>query len=118
MYAATFGRKINSNGVLFTFSHINRFFIPGLFGAIVSGVIQATSDSVNGSHPLNRLSSRTAIQQGGWQILGILITIGIALLAGLIIGLLYKIINRFGPEDQFNDEVTYDDIPNPEIQTD
>lgn len=93
-YAATVGRKINGQGVLFTYSHINRFLIPGIFGAIVSAIVQACDNSINGDHGPNRLSSRSPVQQGGWQILGILITAGIAVLAGLIIGLIIKVINN------------------------
>lgn len=50
--------------------------------------------------------------------MGLLITAGTALLAGLIIGILCKLINKFGPEDQFNDEVTYMDVPSAAIGTD
>ena len=111
-HASTLGRKINSNGVIFSLPHLNRFFIPGFIGAIVSGIIQACDNSINGAHGVNRLSSRTAVQQGGWQILGILITAGIAIIAGLIIGILIKIMNKNERYDQFNDEQLYDDIPN------
>ena len=50
--------------------------------------------------------------------LGILITMGIAILASIFIGLFYHFVNRFGPEEQFNDEVIYSDVPLPEIHTD
>lgn len=43
--------------------------------------------------------------------MGILITAGIAILAGLIIGILVKVINKNGRDQQFNDEEIYDDIP-------
>ena len=90
---------------------MNRFFIPGFIGGIVSGIIQACDNSDNGQHGSNRLSGRTAVQQGGWQILGILITAGIAILAGLLIGILIKVINKNDRYQQFNDEEIYDDIP-------
>ncbi len=111
-------RKINANGVLFTFSHINRFLIPAVVSSIVSAIVQASDVSVNGSHSANRLSGRTAVQQGGWQIVGILITLATAGIAGAIIGILIKLINKNQDIDQFNDEFTYDHVPNPFIQTD
>lgn len=111
-------RKINANGVLFTYSHISRFLIPAVLSCIVSAVVQACDVSVNGSHTSNRLSGRTAIQQGGWQIVGMLITIATAGLAGLIVGILIKLINKNTTDDQFNDQFTYDNVPSPYIQTD
>jgi NhaP-type Na+/H+ or K+/H+ antiporter len=49
------------------------------------------------------LNTRTAIQQGGWQMVGFLITAGTAILTGLVIGVLIKIINKHEYQDQFND---------------
>jgi hypothetical protein len=39
--------------------------------------------------------------------IGVLLTAGIALLSGIIVGVLYKIINHNDAEDQFNDNVDY-----------
>lgn len=110
-HAATIGRSLNKQGVIYSYPHINRFLVPGVIGAIVSGIVQACNNGVNGDHGVNRLSGRTAVMQGGWQILGILITTGIAMLAGLIIGIIVKALNNHNREDQFNDEIIYDDIP-------
>lgn len=118
IYPASMNRKINTNGVLFTFSHINRFLIPAFISSIVSAIVQASDVSANGSHTANRLSGRTPIQQGGWQIVGILITLATAIIAGAIIGALVKLINNNREIDQFNDEFTYNNIPSPYIQTD
>lgn len=52
---------------------------------------------------MNMLGTRTPIQQGGWQIVGMLITVGTALICGVVVGVLCKIFNRFTVEDQFND---------------
>lgn len=93
IYPMTFNRKVNEKGVLFTYPHVNRFIIPALIASIVSAVIQASSNSANGAFGINRLSGRTAIQQGGWQLVGFLISAGIAILAGLLIGIICRLIN-------------------------
>jgi len=103
---ASVNRKINENGVLFTYPHINRFALPALFASIVAAIIQASGDN-SGTYTGNRLADRTAIQQGGWEIVGFLISAACATIAGLIVGLCYKLINNFSKDDQFNDEVTY-----------
>lgn len=118
IYSSAIHRKTNNNGVAFTYSHINRFFIPGVIACIVSAVVQAVDLSINGDHNTNRLNDRTPIQQGGWQIVGLLITAGTAILAGLIIGVLYKVINKNTSEDQFNDETTYYNVPTAAIAND
>lgn len=46
---------------------------------------------------------------------GFLITAGTAILAGLIIGVLIKIINKHEYQDQFNDSHTYINVPSPSI---
>jgi len=64
------------------------------------------------------LDGRTHIQQGGWQIVGLLITTGTAGLAGVLIGLAYKVINNHETYHQFNDTITYDNIPDVMYQSD
>jgi|688.fasta_scaffold55727_1 hypothetical protein len=103
IYPSNIHRKANQNGVLFTFPILNNYLIPGFIACIVSAVIQACNVSQNGPHFRNALEGRTPIQQGGWQIVGFLITTGIAALAGIIIGFLIKAVNRNETADQFND---------------
>jgi hypothetical protein len=50
------------------------------------------------------LQGRTRWGQGGFQLVGIAITLGIAIVCGLLIGLFSKFINSVdGPGDLFND---------------
>lgn len=118
IYPSVMNRRLNKDGVIYTFSHVNRFFIPGFIACVVSAIVQGVDLTINGQHNLNRLGARTAIQQGGWQIVGFLITAGTAIIAGLIIGILYKIINKNTSADQFNDETTYYNVPSPALTTD
>lgn len=111
IYPATMNRKINKNGVIFTFPTINRFLIPGFLACVVSAIVQACNVSENGDHYINRLPQRTSVQQGGWQIVGFLITLCTAIICGLIVGVLMKILNKHTTEDQFNDEYTYSNLP-------
>lgn len=50
IYPAALSRKINQNGVIFTFPHINRFLLPAFFASVVSAIVQATGTSANGDH--------------------------------------------------------------------
>lgn len=118
LYSSALTRRVNINGVIHTYSTINRFFFPGIIASIISAIVQGVDYTINGEHNLNRLGDRTAIQQGGWQIVGLLITSGTAILAGLIIGLLFKVINKYNSHEQFNDEVTYTHVPSPFLGTD
>lgn len=93
IYPATMNRKINENGILFTFPHLNRFVIPAVIASIVAAIIQACGDSLNGDFALNQLQGRTPIQQGGWEIVGLLISAATSILAGLIVGIIYKVVN-------------------------
>jgi len=52
--------------------------------------------------------------QAGFQLIGILLTSGIALIAGVIVGLIYKFFNKNEASDQFNDNLIYKDNFKPE----
>jgi nitrogen fixation-related uncharacterized protein len=84
--------------------------IPSIIACIVSAIIQACNNSQS-YYNSNRLPSRTSIQQGGWQIVGLLLTVAIAALAGVIIGIFYFVFSWNSKDDQFNDEVTYEELP-------
>lgn len=82
------------------------FFVPSLIGAIYSAILFATSPygPDNTDATAQMLPGRTRWGQGGYQLIGLAITIGIAFVTGLLIGAFSKIINKIdGPEDLFND---------------
>lgn len=115
--ASALHRKTNLNGIAFSQAHISRYLIPGLVAAILVGILQATGTNRNGHYNNNYFvnqgirADRSYVGQGAFQILGIVTTVAIAGLAGVIIGILYKIINKNEEEDQFNDEVLVQDTP-------
>jgi hypothetical protein len=118
IFPSAINEKFNQNGILFTYPHVNRFLIPSIIAVIVSAIIQACKNSQNGAFGLNRLSGRTAIMQGGWQIVGMLITIATSLIAGFIIGILYLVLSWNTSDDQFNDGFTYEELPKNAVETD
>lgn len=104
---------IDSNSVLF------HFILPSLFAAIFSAILQGvgqssasatlTAVSAAGATSPNTLnyspligSGRDATVQGGFQMAGWGISIGCGAVAGLIIGLLYRLLN-----DNFNQPVNF-----------
>lgn len=102
-------RKSNLNGIGYTQVHITRYLLPGLVAAILVAILQATGTNKNGDYNNNYFvnqgtrDDRSYVGQGAFHILAIVITVAIACLAGAIIGLLYKIINKNEVDDQFND---------------
>jgi len=100
-------RKMNANGVAVSLASINRFLIPGLLCGILSAIMTAINQGNDGNYILNRLGDRSRIGQGGYQMSGVGLALGFGTGAGLILGLLFKIINRNSRDDQFNDGELY-----------
>lgn len=100
-------RRLNKRGVYFSISVFHRLIIPGLFSGILSAILIAI-DQVSTKVYIKYVPSyRTNVGQGGFQLIGVLLTMGIASVTGLLIGFLYKAINRNETLDQFNDKVIY-----------
>jgi hypothetical protein len=102
---------------------IFQFLLPSFFAAIFSAISQGvgntpitytptdiTGTSISAvSYPSLVQGGRSYTVQGGYQIVGWLLSIGIGSVAGLIIGLVYKLLNDHeDPKHFFNDAVLYD----------
>lgn len=118
--ASAVHRKTIKDGVKFSYLHITRFLVPGLVAAILVAVLHAVGDSNNGLYLDNYYTAddsssgvdgRSHVGQGAFMILGAIVTMAIAALAGVIIGILYLIVNRYDEPEQFNDNVVYSNIP-------
>jgi hypothetical protein len=105
--------RVNKSGVIDTHGTIFAFMIPGVLASIISAVVQATnppsiifftSSTTQIIYETNRSGERNNIQQGGFQIVGMLISIGIAIVAGISSGIFMRIFNKNQPENQFIDE--------------
>lgn len=78
----------------------------GFLSAIVFGIGQG---NWNGNiSPVLIVPARTNLSQGAFQLLGMAFSLGIGLLAGLFIGIFYKIFNRHDAKDQFEDAAHFD----------
>lgn len=100
--------KINNNGVVTSLPHIQRFVIPGILAAIASSIVQAIGRQSLGSvyGPNGDFANRNTSQQAGEQLLGIPVTIGFALFAGVLAGIVMKIVHRkMEREEHFNDNL-------------
>lgn len=78
----------DSNGVL------SSYLIPGLIAGILSAIFQANGAQAYGNYIANTDPDRTRFQQGGIQVAGIFIALGLGIFAGLISGLLIKACNK------------------------
>lgn len=100
-------RKLNYNGVKSSLGHINIYLLPGLFSAFLSAILHGINQGTQGSYIMRRDPSRTFIQQGGFQIIGLLLSIAVGIFAGAVIGLLFRLINKHSYDQQFNDNAIY-----------
>jgi hypothetical protein len=85
---------MNANGVIDSLGSLMVFFIPALIGGIYSAILFTTSsygpnNTDVGSQAYN--NNRSRFGQGGYQLIGVALSIGIGLAAGLLIGLISKI---------------------------
>lgn len=99
-------KAVNAEGVFDSLGSLFVFLIPSFIGAIYSAILFATSPygPDNTDNNVQMLSSRSRWGQGGFQLVGLAITIGIALVCGLLIGLFSKGISKAeSADDLFND---------------
>eukprot|EP00919_Chromeraceae_sp_WS-2016_P052451 GHVR01124515.1.p1 GENE.GHVR01124515.1~~GHVR01124515.1.p1 ORF type:complete len:118 (+),score=7.26 GHVR01124515.1:2983-3336(+) len=89
---ATMKKALNRTGVIDSQGALFTFLIPSFIGGIYSAILQAIGASDPGVGPYIE-QGRSSFVQGGMQIAGIFITIGIAVISGLILGLIFKCFN-------------------------
>lgn len=99
-------KELNKEGVIDSLGSSIVFLVPSFIGAIYSAILFATSPygPDNTDSTVQMLAERSRWGQGGFQLVGLAITIGIAIVCGVLIGLLSKTMNNIeGPQDLFND---------------
>ena len=81
-------KQLNINGVVDTLGSIFIFLIPSFCGAISSSILFATTayGPYNDHNYIQANGNLSRWAQGGYQLVGMLFSIGSALLFGLIIG--------------------------------
>ena len=84
------------------------YLIPGVFSVIISGIMHGINQGTLENYVMRRDPTRTFVQQGGYQILGILLTVGIALFTGALLGGLFKVINKQNYYQQFDDNAMFE----------
>ena len=115
-------RSINRDGVVDANSVIFSFLLPSLFAACFAAILTAVNEhsvftiiadlgalGTGINYGPQQEPGRSSIQQGGYLILGWVISACLGLIAGGIIGLLYLVLDtREKPEDFFSDLVVFD----------
>lgn len=97
-------RNINKDGVVTSLSMINRFLIPSFIGSCLSAILQGVNESeIPGVYLQNSNPDRGAAANGGFQILGLLLTIGFGLITSILVGFSYRLFNNHDRSQQFND---------------
>ena len=97
--------KLNHEGVIDSLGSSIVFLVPSLLGGIYSAILFTTSPygPDNTDNNVQVLPGRTRWSQGGMQLAGIGITVGIAIVCGLLIGAFSKIIGGRSVHELFND---------------
>ncbi len=88
-------------------SHIDNYVLPGFLSGVLSAILHAIGQGTFGNYVRHIADSRSYIGQGAFQLIGILLSIGIGLFAGILLGLMFLCMNKFNRDDVFNDAAIY-----------
>lgn len=103
-----FDRFLNSAGVNYSLSIFKSFLIPGIIAGFISSITAAIGHTSFQGSAMNKPTDRSINQQGGYQLAGLALSIGIGGLAGVVVGIFYC-CNRFTKNNHvFNDEYHFD----------
>ena len=85
-------RDINSEGVIDSLGGIFSFGVPALIGAIYSAILFATGALGPTNTEQYKQTVRGKFSQGGMQMAGLGLVLGVALACGAIVGLIFKLM--------------------------
>ena len=101
-------RRLNKNGILTSLGHLDNYVLPGFLSGVLSAILHAIGQGTFGNFVRYIHPDRAYVGQGAFQLIGILLSIGIGLFAGVLLGLLFMCLNSFTRFDYFNDALVYD----------
>lgn len=85
--------KMNAKGVVDSNGVLSSYLIPGLMAGVLSAIFQANGAEGSTVYNSNFDTSRTRFQQGGIQVAGLFIAIGLGIFAGVVAGLLSRAVS-------------------------
>ena len=90
---------VRKDGIHDTCGILNLHAIPGVLGGIASAVAASYSHEKSYGPRLSdilymRIKGRTPIQQGGYQILCLIMSVGIAIIGGIFTGIILKMFTK------------------------
>ena len=103
IYLSSQLRRLNKNGVVVSLVTLERFVYPGFISSIISAALVGINQGNDGDYIMFLPSNRTNIQAGEYQIVGGLLSIAFGIGAGLVLGLLFKLLNKQTASDTFRD---------------
>lgn len=101
-------RRINKNGILTSLGHLDNYVLPGFLSGVLSAILHAIGQGTFGNFVRYIHPDRSYIGQGAFQLIGILLSIGIGLFAGVLLGILFMCLGNFTRADYFNDALIYE----------
>lgn len=93
-----FTKRINKRGVFHSLPVFHRLIIPATFAGILSAILSVINQATTTGYTKNIPDYRSNVGQGGFQIIGILLTVAIASFAGAFLGLIYRFLNTNSSE--------------------
>lgn len=84
---------MNTKGITDSNGTVSTYLIPGLIAGILSAIFQANGAEFNTNYNAHLDTTRTRFAQGGIQIAGFCIAIGLGIFAGIVTGLLSRLVN-------------------------
>ena len=85
---------MNHKGIRDSNGAVSSYLIPGLFAGILSAIFHANGAMSYFNYTANFDLVRDKYNQGGIQVAGIAIAIGIGIFGGLVVGGLMKMVNK------------------------
>ena len=98
---------MNKKGVIFSLAHLDHYVLPGFLAGCLGAILHAVGEGTFGNFTREIGHQRSYVGQGAFQLIGIALSIGIGLLAGVILGLISMCLNRNNMDEQFNDNAIY-----------
>lgn len=101
-----FSKYLEMKGIYDTIGTFNLYLIPGILSGIFSAVFVSAYGVATKYLPIvTTMGTRTAYEQGGFQLACLFTTIGMALAFGAITGLILSKLAVYEKENMFNDHV-------------
>ena len=86
---------------------VNRLVIPGIISGILSSILISINNLQNKSFTSPVPTDRSNSAQAGFQLIGLAVTLVLGTIGGVIIGYVFKLLNKNDSSQLFNVNVLF-----------